>query len=433
MQRSEFQHAIAAGLGRVIQHLQSHDSAPYTDLILDACLHNKAYDPQVEGTHAAYLIEIIQLTPQFEYFRDQILTALAAAEPSEDWDYLHLMYLTINLADDGYPPARDALYARFERDVQAGFTDIAFAVLSLDGLPALKAIGAHSDIDWDYGRLAVELEDEPLDEVVSATADYPAFQTALLSALDERRHRKPIVRSALMEERRKRFSISYAELQHALTSNQDFGIFGTFGILRGWGQHASDEDLLRAAQELLTEQNQERLDQLVTIFAKRPFPLEPTRLIELVHSQTNSESVTALRANTALTHLRHPDVRKLALELLQSDQPDWGMDLLEGNFEEDDWELINTTVRTPDLTREVYHSLGMTVEDIALKYPSRDAVPALLTMYERTPCSHCRERIVQALHILNLLPAHIFEECKFDSNYDLRKLAQNGFIETDDN
>ena len=50
MNQAEFAKAINQGLGRAIQHLQTHDAEPYLAAIEYACLNNTAYDPQCEET-----------------------------------------------------------------------------------------------------------------------------------------------------------------------------------------------------------------------------------------------------------------------------------------------------------------------------------------------------------------------------------------------
>jgi len=60
METSEFKNAIALGLGRAVVTLLDRDVHPFREVILDACLHNKAYDPQAEGSRAAYMVEAIR-------------------------------------------------------------------------------------------------------------------------------------------------------------------------------------------------------------------------------------------------------------------------------------------------------------------------------------------------------------------------------------
>jgi len=50
----EFQKMLHAGMGRAILFLMNQDAAQYRDVILDACLHNYAYDQQCEGSRRVY-------------------------------------------------------------------------------------------------------------------------------------------------------------------------------------------------------------------------------------------------------------------------------------------------------------------------------------------------------------------------------------------
>jgi hypothetical protein len=47
----------------------------------------------------------------------------------------------------------------------------------------------------------------------------------------------------------------------------------------------------------------------------------------------------------------------------------------------------------------------------------------LYYMYENTLCSECREYYVREMKRQKLLTEQIIEECKHDSNYDIRKYA----------
>jgi hypothetical protein len=106
-----FERALHNGLGRVILFLQTHDAAPYRDLILHACLHNTAYEPQIDGLKTDYLMEIIDLTGERDFYRRQILDAAAVAEDSVDsWDPLHLFRFVEAFARQGDAEARQLLY-----------------------------------------------------------------------------------------------------------------------------------------------------------------------------------------------------------------------------------------------------------------------------------------------------------------------------------
>ena len=48
----EMQRWLAQGLGRAVLHLETHDSAPYLDLILRTCLYDERFATQGEPERA---------------------------------------------------------------------------------------------------------------------------------------------------------------------------------------------------------------------------------------------------------------------------------------------------------------------------------------------------------------------------------------------
>jgi hypothetical protein len=84
MDEEQFRRLLRLGLGRAIVHARDHEASPFRDLILDACLHCYAYDPQIEGTRADYMLELIELTPEKELYWNEVLKALPGS--GDDWD-----------------------------------------------------------------------------------------------------------------------------------------------------------------------------------------------------------------------------------------------------------------------------------------------------------------------------------------------------------
>jgi hypothetical protein len=203
-----------------------------------------------------------------------------------------------------------------------------------------------------------------------------------------------------------------------------------FGWMQ-WGNKTSEEDLLKAAQDLLKEENPKLLLSYLDIFRHRPFPLDFSKLVFL--AQHDDERVPYDRMSifslSALENITHPDVRALALKMIaENNRIGRAVGLLQRNFEDNDWKLLESiTVR--ELERDEYHSLGMSIEDIFKINPSPEAAQTFLNVYERCPCSQCRRRFVEILHSLNALPVSLLEECKFDANFDLREQVENGFID----
>jgi hypothetical protein len=74
---------------------------------------------------------------------------------------------------------------------------------------------------------------------------------------------------------------------------------------------------------------------------------------------------------------------------------------------------------------ETLHSLGMDLKDLWERYPDEETeVPMWLAMYERGPCSFCRERMVRRLIERGALTDELRLECSFDANGDIRDLVK---------
>ena len=188
MEEPEFKKFLHQGLGRVILFLMQHDAAPYREAILDACLHNRAYDPQVEGSRADYMHEVIELTGEVSDYRGEILKSLASS--NEHWDTGQLFGLAGIFARHGDGEARQAMYARFRADCAQGHEVGIRALLELDNTDALIFIanyygerllaGADCDFD-DYLLTAASYAgiSEPWAVLRNAAAEHPPIQAYL--------------------------------------------------------------------------------------------------------------------------------------------------------------------------------------------------------------------------------------------------------------
>jgi len=439
---AEFRRVLNLGLGRVIVHLQTADATPYQDAILYACLHSTAYDPQIEGSRAAYIHEVIQLTGKYEFYRDQVIAALEKSPPSDERDRGLLLELTANFAGDGYEPARQELYRQCVLDLQEGFDFASHLLIQVDGLEALRFLteqANHVDWeDWSLDLLLIILEDDhsedySLDAICDVTKANSEFQRGIVATFHERKAKKTKGAS----NREEKYKIKPQEVRELISTNSKR--IQNFSFLRQWGIYANEDDFLSAAHDLAAETDPERLRSYIRIFMKRPFPLDPQPLIEHAHRKNKrishldwySDEWRELReVINALELLHHPEVRALGLELLQTvNRTGWGIELLIKNFQDGDWKLITNAVPQLQIDQDAAHAIGLAVLDVFDEHPNSEAEKALLVVYERTPCSRCRRHVVENLNKINRIPQWMIEECKFDSNYDLREAMINGFAE----
>jgi hypothetical protein len=451
LDKSEFERIVHIGLGRAILHLQTHDSAPYRDVLLHACTHDTVYDQQVEGTKARYIYDLLHLTNDFDFYRRATLNALAQTQDRYR-EIEFLLDFTRMFAEDGDKEARQALYDKYRSNLDQGQPTGGTELVILDGIEgfifAIAPYGEppdNSKIDMLNADLLLSyLEDRDGEEATALALDKACLEYPKLAAfIYELRQmqippgsRRSDWATRWKKEGKRYRNMSYEDVRRTIIETA--GQKGArFSYMR-WGEMAGDDDLRAAAADLLLEQDEDRLLAYLQIFAHRAFPLAASDLINIVRRKTDAptyrengrlskaDEVTH-RALQALENVSHPDVRAFAFERMQL--PYWkerALGLLARNLEADDWPLI-TALTAEKLDDSRYHDLGWSVRDIFEVNPSPDAVPALLNIYEYGPCNRCRESVVESLHSLEMMPDWMIEESKHDSNLDLREWVANGF------
>jgi hypothetical protein len=437
-----FKRVLDIGLGRAILFLRTHDARPYRDAILHACLHNTAYDPQVEGSRAVYLREVLALSGDEAAYREAILTALA--DSGRGWDAEQLFKLAATYADEGDRRARQVLYAKYTENARAGGDTGETAIVSLDGLDGLLYVVrlAHEDGQitgeeglhgYEWLLSAIEEADgkEETRRVLLRAAQAEPWISTFLAGVDAYRAEE---RSPTSVQDRYH-AIPYAMVKQAISegrtrvAGRSVRVTDEQGQMQSlslwmWGRHASDEQLARAATDLLAETDARRLVPLLWIFWRRRFPFGHSPLLALARHQDQG---VALGALAVLRNTPDLSVRTLALDLLQDaamndERKAEAVDLLVQNHEDGDFSILDAALA--GITgRDAFHSFGLGVLAVFAKHPSSEAFDTLTLLYERGPCSHCRRNCVAGLLQLGTLPKWMHEECRYDANLDIRDLA----------
>jgi len=443
MQVSEFKRMLEIGLGRAILFLQTHDATPYREAILEACLHDTRYHSIMEYRRSTYLFEVITLTGFLEFFREPILQALRNSPDPNANDTDQLAGLATRFAEQGDQEARQLVYDHFVAHINSdncnGFLRV-HDLIVLDGIDgflfAAEWFGKRLPKASEYSPLYFfPREDEEWDEddraywdaAIARAADNPhvaayvEFERHEKQEPDRSRRRKPLS------------TLSYDKLKRKIvTSDREFG-------LEMWGERASEAELERAATDLLALNEQEDavlLRKYLRIFRDRQFPLDPQPLIE-VASQARQQPLTEdetgkftphsrlmMAALEALGNVSHPDVRQLAVELIENRQ--WISHvaiLFKSNWQNSDWSVLEA------LTQETfepddYHGMGMDIRELFEAHPEPEASQTLINLYKYGPCSECRRRFVEALDSIQAVPEWMREECRYDANLDLREWAK---------
>jgi hypothetical protein len=390
----------------------------FHDLILDACLHCYAYDAQIEGTRADYMLELIDGTPDKELYYDSVLKTLAGGEDS--WDAAQRFRFAACLGMDGDARAKRAMYEAFSPGPKMGEA-IGIHFLQMDGVEGLlfaaEKLGSllmttteSVDLGWMMSVARENLGDEQARETLRKAGEgNPRIEVYRL-ALDASRKR--------LDERlgksRDIANMSYDQLLPRLSEL-------TFVWIRSWGEKASETDIERAADGLATAQNPKEQRAHLHIFSRRRFPGD----IQLLLSMVNEEERVGLGALIALSQITHPSVRELAFRLINA-RAKWrgeAVELLLRNFRPGDHEIALRWFEAED-DEEARHSVGSDLLELCEMHPDKAEPSLMRALYEKGPCSFCRKQAVEKLIELNALGEDLRTECAYDSNDDIRELVK---------
>ena len=115
---------------------------------------------------------------------------------------------------------------------------------------------------------------------------------------------------------------------------------------------ASEQDLERAAEDLLSETNDGRLLAYLAVFRPRRFPGDPTRLVPLLGSDNKRVVFSAV---SVLGQISAPAIRERAHQLIAEGHPDLGARLLRSSYGEGDLALLKALLDRLASDKDVYH------------------------------------------------------------------------------
>lgn len=427
---ASIEHMLTVGRGGAIIYLLGTDTSPCRCMILDHCIHNKAYDTQLENSRAGYLYPLIQRSPDRDFYRDAILQALRDAD--DESSVSQLFDFAVLFTHDGDESARFAIHEKFDKHDLKEIYPGAASLIEIEGidglLHVLDYIGSDSnlldryddanyfisDVEEKHGieetrqALAAAYEQNPntrtyLDRISELYTPSLVLEDVIKSHCHEDPHTH--LRNSIK-------GMSWQEFRRNPDSEK---------LAVSWSRSAPDDEIVKAANDIIYEKDPQKLALYLRIFHRHEFPLHPSILIDF----TNSLSLRVSHATImALSLIKHEDVRALFECLVQS--PEWSdsaVRLLRSNYQEGDHLIIEKLLEQESDVHQL-HSLSCALLDVYKHNPDQNAIKSLLFVYENNPCSFCRLGSVEQMHALGQLPDWIVRECVYDADESLRKLAQ---------
>lgn len=417
MTKKEFKEALLRGQGRCVLAARK-DPERYRDIVLWACRHTVAFDPQCEGSKAWFVYQLICCYEDKQPFLEILLTEMDKFKPDGGWKMLYLAELLSYFAGDGEKCAEAALWRKYEtlyaslmarKRQPRGFfrekSDFAMLcqVLAENGKAMTKIaedIGrlyrAHTLYEgWDFDWLFFKSKRwmGTLKKMALKSENIAAY----IRSGEEEEARIEAMRPSRPEER-------------------------TGRSLSIWLKQKADEETVRAyARAYREEQEPEARARALEAFTRCPYPDDPEPVLADLQSDHEALRKTAWRV---VKNLRHRAVREFALAQLKTD-PENAWPAFIANYEPRDEELLTRIVKavpvdfacTTDWHMIQLDIINMT--DRGLKAPA----DLLRYIYETTYCSCCRGYTLAQMGKRRLLTDEILEECLLDSNDDTRTYA----------
>ncbi|NJK81648.1 MAG: hypothetical protein HC914_17910 [Chloroflexaceae bacterium] len=424
MDQQQFAYMLFQGRGRAYLHLQAQHTAVYHETLLTACRYNPVYDAQCEGSRTHYYYELLQLLPDRAWYEHELLASLA--DPDDEMDVDQLFELAGIFARQGNAAARQVIYESCGAYATLGWTTGAAELIALDGFDGFlfiaerlgEALPDEPD-PWDVRYLLYDMEDQLGKETVQhflteAQAKHPFVRRYLELVERAKTQWNQTVRGSPQLKQ-----ASYDAVKQHL-AEITIRPRTSYYYLTRWGQAAAEEDILRAAHDLIQQTTIPLLQAYLAMFHKRSFPLDYQAVVPLVWHE---DAMVARWAIRSLAPLRAAAIRQLGLELIEQNYyVSEAIELFKLNFEPGDEHLFATIFsRTTD--QEKLHALGMCMAQVFEANPTRAAVPVLLQLYERGPCSLCRHRVVKLLVDMQAAPDWLLAECRYDVDTQTRALA----------
>ena len=450
MTEKSFEYALRRGLGSAIIELKGNDNREqYRDAVLRCCLRDISYDTQVEGTKGYYLYTAIKTFDDPKMFLDKM------AEKFDKRLYWRLSEQLCNtlrcFSDDGYKIADEALEKKYnelknrlplmkkywyfdERElfeslmiwkINGGFKFFKQCINDMSEM--IEKRGNDDCLCHDMffaiakDKFGEKRVNDFVDEMYQKSDGIKVLiDTEKTYALSREQHQAKIGQEKITVD-----ILINAAKEAAFAENPRWAIMR---YRNRFMKNASETEILELANAVLHEENETVKGLLLRLFWQSPvqmktsprhFPLEITSLLQYVQSDNEFLIEAAVHI---LEEVKDERIHNIAMLLLKAKGIEsLALALLKKNYEKFDDGIICAAIKK---TTKIQQHIQSDINDIYLNHRSANVLPALLKVYQKGECSHCRYNTIKAMKHCGVLPDEILEECLYDSYEDTRKYAK---------
>jgi hypothetical protein len=192
--------------------------------------------------------------------------------------------------------------------------------------------------------------------------------------------------------------------------------------LRRWVMRASRVELEQVLASLLPLTHPRALEAGLRCLGGSSLPPLDPIVFELTRHADDGVRYWAARV---LSKHSLPGVRTCGLEALARGDLVVALEILTRSAQVDDVDTLVAALR-PGADADEEHGVCSGILDLFEHSPEVRDPRLALHVYERTPCSLCREDAVEWMQLQRACPPWLVEECAHDANADIRELAARG-------
>ncbi len=415
--RKQFLSSLKRGTGEAYLILKNYPAIDFSDLIVKGATTNFAFDPQCEGSHAAYIFRLTKKSSKKEQITKAVLQKLETKK-KEGWNLDQLCDLAVLFYKDGNSDAKNILQHRFEKNDIEGYE-----FCGQDQLMELYGLAGVLRVAESVGKRIVEQDDWEdswrIDNFQKENKNVSVYKELERAGKDNKfieAYYQSILKNKWdIPKRTRAKKISYNLIKEKIDANK----FRFISVDKA--NDLSTEDVEKLAIEAFAETNKQRQEMYLRFFAKRKFPFDYKPLLKIAAGKNPSKTRLTKFAVDALSHFSGEDIRKLALKKLTDKRnPSDYLNLLVSNYENGDHKLLMDIIQRSDGYNYI-HSIVFGIIEIYKKNDIKDCKEPLEMIYSKTNCGLCRKQIVKILHNNDVLYDSIVNELRFDSYDELRK------------
>jgi len=436
--KKQFKHDFLRGLGSALLVLKTcKNPQQYYDIVHYGCLHNTTYDMQCEGDRGWYLFQAAQIVGEHDILKDVI--ARYARSFTDYWFYNQLTSILFNYAEKGNEDARSALYDKYaflldklsrfviskhrtycqERDM---FDWLCVWLTSLDGWSSFKRIVAdvsekllqkNSEFffsEWFYDNSKSKFGEKRTKRYLQKQATTSEYISIYLQKAQEWENHI--------------YEKQYEPTLDEVIAGVDGERYHGRGLSMLFCRSASSEDLEKLLKIAMAEKDLTRQAELLWGLRRATTPVPEEIISELLQSENEDIRHTAfcIMGNSA-----SPKAREYALSCLEKgEEVVNAISLLSKKTLPQDEQILSDAVRSfPVKFAECdWHSAFMPAEDAIRNMRGKLKTDLIQYLYSETYCGSCRNSIVRTMHTKKVLSEKVLQECRFDSNCDIRIFAE---------